>query len=195
MDIKIYNVEKYIVLKLDDIASKKNISRNQFLINYFERIAYQKELFSVFSNYEKLLKINKTTLIKNKSVMDKLSERDIDIIIPKLDEEIHFINTLTSSSNLKLNNDELTYIRIRNISSDIVFKLDQLAKENNLTKNEFRKKALARLTTPSCMYELDLKFGELLKKNIQIIDMNTKALNIFCDENLIDISSFIFENK
>lgn len=195
MDIKIYNVEKYIVLKLDDLASKKNISRNQFLINYFEKIAYQKELFSVFSNYEKLLKITETILIKNKSVMDNLSEIDIDIVIPKFDEEDHFINTLNYSSNFKLNNDELTYIRIRNISSDVVFKLDQLAKENNLTKNEFRKKVLTKLTTPSCMYELDLKFGELLKKNTQIINMNTKTLNIFCDENLIDISSFVFENE
>lgn len=195
MEIKIYNIEKYIVLKLDDLASKKNISRNQFLVNYFERIAYQKELFSVFSNYEKLLKLNEKTLIKNKSVMDKLSEKDIDIVIPKFEEEVNFINTLASLSDFKSNNDEFTYIRIRNISSDIVFKLNQLSKENNLTKNEFFKKVLVRLATPSCIYELDLKLGELLKKNMQIIGMNTKALNLFCDENLIDISSFIFENE
>lgn len=81
------------------------------------------------------------------------------------------------------------------LDDDVVFKADKLASENNLTRNEFCKKSLEKLSNSECIYELDLKFGELLKKNIQIIGMNTKALNVFCNENLIDISSFIFENE
>lgn len=195
MEIKINNIEKHIVLKIDELASKKNISRNQFLILYFEKIAYQKELFSIYSNYEKLLNIVETTLIKNKNIMDRLSEKDIDILIPDFNKEVNFINELTSTQKLKSNNMELTYIRVRYISSDIVFKLDQLASENNMTRNEFCKKALEKLTVPTCIYELDLKFGELIKSNIPVIQIGTKSIGIFCDENLIDTSSFIFENE
>ena len=37
------------------------------------------------------------------------------------------------------------------------------------------------------------RFNELIKKNIGVLDLNTKALKHFCEENLIDINS-LFEN-
>ena len=84
-------------------------------------------------------------------------------------------------------------INIRNIPDTTLEKIDLMAKENGLSRNEFLKKALENLVVSEGVSELDSRFNELIKKNIGVLDLNTKALKHFCEENLIDINS-LFEN-
>ena len=84
-------------------------------------------------------------------------------------------------------------INIRNIPDTTLEKIDLMAKENRLSRNEFLKKALENLVVSEGVSELDSRFNELIKKNIGVLDLNIKALKYFCEENLIDINS-LFEN-
>lgn len=82
------------------------------------------------------------------------------------------------------------YIRIRNLEDDVVNKIDKMAKDNGMSRNKFLKKSLEKLVELEGVKEVDLLFSTLIKKNIGILDLNTKALSVFCDENIIDINSF-----
>ena len=90
-------------------------------------------------------------------------------------------------------NSKQSYVRVNNISESTLEKIDLMAKENGLSRNEFLKKALENLVVSEDISELDSRFNELIKKNIGVLDLNTKALKHFCEENLIDINS-LFEN-
>lgn len=90
-------------------------------------------------------------------------------------------------------NSKQSYVRVNNISESTLDKIDLMAKENGLSRNEFLKKALENLVVSEGVSELDSRFNELIKKNIGVLDLNIKALKYFCEENLIDINS-LFEN-
>lgn len=90
-------------------------------------------------------------------------------------------------------NSKQSYIRVNNISESTLEKIDLMAKENGLSRNEFLKKALENLVVSKGVSELDSRFNELIKKNIGVLDLNTKVLKHFCEESLIDINS-LFEN-
>ncbi|MGX4601696.1 hypothetical protein [Faecalimicrobium sp. JNUCC 81] len=84
-------------------------------------------------------------------------------------------------------------VYIRNIPISTVQKIDIIAKNNGMNRTEFLKKSLEKLVVSDGVSELDSKFSELIKKNIGVLDLNTKALKLFCEENLIDINN-LFEN-
>ena len=86
-----------------------------------------------------------------------------------------------------------SYVRVNNISESTLEKIDLMAKENGLSRNEFLKKSLENLVVSEGVSELDSRFNELIKKNIGVLDLNIKALKHFCEESLIDINS-LFEN-
>lgn len=74
MEIKIENLSTDFVKKIDDMAKKKGVSRNEFLKNYFTNIAIQNELFSVFNRNEKLLKKLEFSINENSKVLKKINE-------------------------------------------------------------------------------------------------------------------------
>lgn len=84
-------------------------------------------------------------------------------------------------------------VYIRNIPISTVQKIDIMANNNGMNRTEFLKKSLEKLVVSDGVSELDSKFSELIKKNIGVLDLNTKALKLFCEENLIDINN-LFEN-
>ena len=69
MEIKISNLEEEIVEKLDLLAKKKNISREELLYNYVMNISNQKEIFNTFSKYENLLNIVEKSINDNTKVL------------------------------------------------------------------------------------------------------------------------------
>lgn len=84
-------------------------------------------------------------------------------------------------------------VYIRNIPISTVQKIDIMANNNGMNRTEFLKKSLEKLVVSDGVSELDSKFSELIKKNIGVLDLNTRALKLFCEENLIDINN-LFEN-
>lgn len=85
------------------------------------------------------------------------------------------------------------YIRVRNIPDSVVNTLDTMAKENKMNRSDFLKKALDNLIQYDLVSSYEYLFEELIKKNTYVLDLNTKALRTFCDENIIDLDKFILE--
>lgn len=86
---------------------------------------------------------------------------------------------------------EKSYVRITNLSESTINRIDSMAKKNGLSRNEFLIKSLEKLVESDGVLELDSMFNDLIKKNIGVLDLNTKALNSFCKENLIDINTLL----
>lgn len=82
-------------------------------------------------------------------------------------------------------------IPVNNIPDITLEKIDFMAKKNGLSRNDFIKKSLEKLVQSEGVSELDSRFSELIKKNIGVLDLNTKALKYFCEENLIDITHLL----
>lgn len=74
MEIKIENLSIDFVKKIDDMAKKKGVSRNEFLKNYFTNIAIQNELFNVFTRNEGLLSQLEFSINENSKVLKKVNE-------------------------------------------------------------------------------------------------------------------------
>ncbi|CEK36624.1 hypothetical protein UMC2PCS14_00481 (plasmid) [[Clostridium] sordellii] len=74
MEIKIENLSIDFVKKIDDMAKKKGVSRNEFLKNYFTNIAIQNELFNVFTRNERLLSKLEFSINENSKVLKKVNE-------------------------------------------------------------------------------------------------------------------------
>lgn len=85
------------------------------------------------------------------------------------------------------------YIRVRNIPDSVVNTLDTMAKENKMNRSDFLKKALDNLIQYDLISSYEYLFEELIKKNTYVLDLNTKVLRNFCDENVIDLDKFILE--
>ena len=85
------------------------------------------------------------------------------------------------------------YIRVRNIPDSVVNTLDTMAKENKMNRSDFLKKALDNLIQYDLVSSYEYLFEELIKKNTYVLDLNTKVLRTFCDENVIDLGKFILE--
>ncbi|CEP45884.1 Uncharacterised protein [[Clostridium] sordellii] len=85
------------------------------------------------------------------------------------------------------------YIRVRNIPDSVVNTLDTMAKENKMNRSDFLKKALDNLIQYDLVSSYEYLFEELIKKNTYVVDLNTKVLRTFCDENIIDLDKFILE--
>ena len=85
------------------------------------------------------------------------------------------------------------YIRVRNIPDSVVNTLDTMAKENKMNRSDFLKKVLDNLIQYDLVSSYEYLFEELIKKNTYVLDLNTKVLRTFCDENVIDLGKFILE--
>lgn len=55
MDIKIRNVDPVAIKKIDELAKKKGISRNEYLKNQISKIAVMKETKEVENRYSNLV--------------------------------------------------------------------------------------------------------------------------------------------
>lgn len=85
------------------------------------------------------------------------------------------------------------YIRVRNLPDNIIHILDAMAEKNEMNRSDFLKKALDNLIEYDLVSSYEYLFEELIKKNTYVLDLNTKVLRTFCDENIIDLDKFILE--
>ena len=71
-DILIWKIDDEIVEKIDELSSKKNLSRNEFIINYLIYISELDNLFCVFNRYETLLKRVEHSLKVNADILERI---------------------------------------------------------------------------------------------------------------------------
>lgn len=77
MEIKIRNIDENVVRKIDDMAAKKGVSRNEFLRTQIEYIALAPELISRDEKYERLVREVKDALDQNTRAIRMLLEDEV----------------------------------------------------------------------------------------------------------------------
>lgn len=73
-NISVWKIDDEIVKKIDELAKKKNLSRNEYIVNYLIHISELDNLFCVFNRYETLLKRVEYSLNENKKIFERLSD-------------------------------------------------------------------------------------------------------------------------
>lgn len=77
MDIFLRNIDENVIRKIDDMAAKKGVSRNEFLRTQIEYIALAPELISKDEKYERLVREVKESLDQNTRLIKMLVEDDL----------------------------------------------------------------------------------------------------------------------
>lgn len=77
-------------------------------------------------------------------------------------------------------------IKIRDIDSHIVDKIDKLAKEKNISRNEFLKQKIDEFALEKEANELEYNYQKLQKEIVENIRLHTEALCNFTDNFIID---------
>lgn len=82
-------------------------------------------------------------------------------------------------------------VLLRNISKDVVYKIDELAKKNGISRNEYLTNQLELLAYSDSIFELDNKYSILVEKILKVLEYNTLTLKTFLEENLIDLEEAV----
>ena len=84
-------------------------------------------------------------------------------------------------------------IKIRNVDSSIVSKLDELAKKKKLSREEYLRRQLLQMTTLPEINQIEEKYRNLvdslmeqLKKNSEIMEVNSMVLEYFINSGISD---------
>lgn len=67
-------------------------------------------------------------------------------------------------------------VTVRNLDAGVVMKLNEIAKKQGLSREEYLRTYLENLVVLDEMKKLDLKYAELVREMAVIIDNNTKVL-------------------
>lgn len=78
-------------------------------------------------------------------------------------------------------------IKIRNLSEDIVTKLNSMAKKKGLSREGFLREQLELIAESNKIKSLKEREEILLERVIKVIDINSRAVSIFLKENGINI--------
>lgn len=81
-------------------------------------------------------------------------------------------------------------VTVRNLDAGVVMKLNEIAKKQGLSREEYLRTYLENLAVLDEMKKLDLKYAELVREMAVIIDNNTKVL-----KKVNDTLSEYVENK
>ncbi|MFH5911223.1 FitA-like ribbon-helix-helix domain-containing protein [Clostridium perfringens] len=84
-------------------------------------------------------------------------------------------------------------ILIRDLSPEVITRLDALAKENGVSRNEFLKENLEKQTVLNEMKKFEADYKLTVDKILKVININTRVLRVISEELLIDIDSIFKE--
>ncbi|MDU1309031.1 MAG: hypothetical protein E6936_16470, partial [Clostridium perfringens] len=72
-------------------------------------------------------------------------------------------------------------IKIRGLSKDIISKLDVIAKEKGVSRNEFLKDNLEKLAVLNEMKKFEADYKLTVDKILKVININTLVLRAICE--------------
>ncbi|MGU8577949.1 hypothetical protein [Clostridium perfringens] len=84
-------------------------------------------------------------------------------------------------------------ILVRDLSTEVVTRLDSFAKEKKMSRNEFLKEILEKQSVLSEMKKFEADYKLTVDKILKVININTLVLRAICEEFLIDIGSIVKE--
>lgn len=86
-------------------------------------------------------------------------------------------------------------ILIRNLSSGAVAAIDEKAKRQGLSRNEYLKVHLETLSILDSLKESESRYTIILNKVIKVLEYNSLAIKKFCEVNLLDLEEIIKEER
>lgn len=193
MEVKVRNVNSNVVNKLDRLAKKNGTSRDKFLCNKLEEIAFENEINELESNYQSLIK-NLTDITKEHikilgAFMDEyvIDSKDaynvnIDVDFNKKKDEL-----LSLKKQLNYCGTEKSEIRIKNIPIDVSKRILEIADERGISINKFMNIYIRQLTYPTKLKLVDEKYNYMIEKTLGVIGFSNRVLKVFQDENIINI--------
>lgn len=194
MNLILRDIDIHIVDKIDKLAKEKNMSRNEFLKQKIDEFAFEKEANELEYNYQKLQKEIVENIRLHTEAMCHFTN---NFIIDLEDAYTLDIDYKGREKNIPLKNKVIDYqsseraeLKIRYVPVEIINRIDELAKEKNISRNEYLNMYLRQLTYSNHVKLVDEKYNGLIEKTLGILDLSTRVFKVFCDENVIDISRF-----
>lgn len=194
MEVKVRNINSNIVSKINKSAKKNGISRNEFLCNKLEEIAFEDEINELENKYLSLIK-NLSDITKehikilgafmDEHIIDSEDAYNLDVNFNKKSDEL-----LSLKSELNYCSNEKSEIKIKNISIDVVERISEIANERGLSRNEFLNIYLRQLTYSNKLKLVDEKYNYIIEKTLGIIGFSNRVLKVFQDENIISVSKY-----
>jgi len=86
-------------------------------------------------------------------------------------------------------------LKVRGLSVEAVSKIDRLAKEKGVSRNEYLKEHLETLSTVDRLSDFESKYTILLERLFKVLEYNTLSLRKFLEFNLIDLEEVVSEGK
>lgn len=192
MDVLIRNININTVNKIDKLSKEGELSRNEFLCNKLEEIAFENEINELENKYQ--------SLIEN---LSDITKEHIKILGAFMDEYIidgkdaynfnfnkKSDDILSLKTNLNYYSNEKSEIKIKNIPVDVAERISEIANERGISRNEFLNIYLRQLTYSSKLNLVDEKYNHMIEKTLGVIGFSNRVLEVFNDENIINVSKF-----
>lgn len=194
MDILIRNVNKNISNKIDSLSKEEGYtSRNDFLSKKLEDIAFENEKYQLEKDYLNIMNLL-NELVKNHTnvlgsfmdqfVIDAEEAYNIDLNYTDIKSELK-----KESINLHFG-EEKSEIKVRELPSNVVTRIDEISKERNISRNEFLIKYLSQLTYSNSVKLINEKYDHTIEKVLGLLEFSNRVLTLFYKENYIDTSNF-----
>ncbi|HBC2031654.1 hypothetical protein [Clostridium perfringens] len=84
-------------------------------------------------------------------------------------------------------------IKIRGLKKEVIAKLDVIAEEKGISRNELLKDNIENLAVLNEMKKFEADYKLTVDKILKVININTLVLRAICEEFLIDIDSIVKE--
>lgn len=81
----------------------------------------------------------------------------------------------------------LKNLKIRDVPEEVIMKLDEISSKQNISREEFLRRTLKKITIADEIFEAESKYELLTEKVLGVLNLNTFVLNKFMDENLITL--------
>ena len=194
MDVLIRNVNINTVIKIDRLSKENKSSRNEFLYNKLEEIAFENEINELENKYLSLIK-NLSDITKehikilgafmDEHIIDGEDAYNLDIDFNKKSDEL-----LSLKTELNYYSNEKSEIKIKNMPIDVVERISEIANNRGLSRNEFLNIYLRQLTYSNKLKLVDEKYNYMIEKTLGIIGFSNRVLKVFQDENIIAVSKY-----
>lgn len=191
MEVKVRNINSNIVNKINELAKKNGISRNEFLCNKLEEIAFKDEINELDNKYQSLIEnlsdITKEHIKILGAFMDEYIIDGEDAYNFNLDVDFDKISDDLLSSKTELNyySSEKSEIKIKNIPVDVAERISEISNDRGISRNEFLNIYLRQLTYSTKLKLVDEKYNHMIEKTLGVIGFSNRVLEVFNDENII----------
>lgn len=198
MNILIRDINSNTSNKLNQKAKEKGLSREEFLREELEKIAFKNEIDDKEKEYKDLCNSLVEAITLNTKMLGAFMDEYIidgedayNLVVDYTHKKSILENKLSYVNHKDINKFDTKDLLIRDVPTYVLNKVDEISNARNLSRNEFLNIYLRQLTYSNSLKLVDEKYKYMLEKSLGILDFNNRIFKIFYDENIVDISQFI----